>query len=63
MLVWFPNLGKENVMVTSTARLVFKVRLSIENANRHVDKNTGCAIVKKTFIKIFGNKCQSITVM
>ena len=54
------NLGKDDVIVTETARLAFTITLNSEDANRTVVQNLGCAIVKKLTIKISGNEVMSI---
>ena len=60
MPVRFPNLGAHDVIVPGTARLAFKITLNSEDANRTVVQNLGRAIVKKTPIKISGNKVMSL---
>ena len=60
LLVRFPNLGKEDVIVPGTARLAFTITLNSEDANRTVVQNLGRAIVKKLTIKISGNEVMSI---
>ena len=60
LLVRFPNLGENDVVVPGTARLVFTITLTSEDANRTVVQNLGRAIVKKTTIKISGNEVMSI---
>ena len=59
LLVRFPNLGAHDVIVPGTARLAFRITLDSEDANRTVVQNLGCAIVKKTVIKISGNEVMS----
>ena len=60
LLVRFPNLGKDDVIVPGTARLAFTITLNSEDANRTVVQNLGRAIVKKLTIKISGNEVMSI---
>ena len=48
------------MIVPGTARLAFKITLNSEDANRSVIQNLGCAIVKKTIIKISSNKVMSL---
>ena len=60
LLVGFPNLGKDVVIVPGTARLAFKITLASEDAKRNVVQNLGRAIVKKLTIKISGNEVMSI---
>ena len=60
LLVRFPNLGAHNLIVPGTARLAFTISLTSTDANRTVVQNVGCAIVKKTTIKISGNEVLSI---
>ena len=58
LLVRFPNLGKDDVIVPGTARLAFA--FNSEDANRTMVQNLGRAIVKKLTIKISGNEVMSI---
>ena len=60
LLVRFPNLGKDDVIVPGTARLAFTIMLSSEDANRTMVQNLGRAIDKKSTIKISGNEVMSI---
>ena len=60
LLVRFPKLGKDDVIVPGTARLAFTITLNSEDANRTVGQNLGRAIVKKLTIKISGNELMSI---
>ena len=60
LLVRFPNLGKDDVIVPGTARLAFTFTLHSEDVNRTVVLSLGCAIVKKLAIKISGNKVTPI---
>ena len=60
LLVRFPNLGKDDMIVPGTARLAFTITLHSEDANRTVVQNLGRAIVKKLTIKVSGNEVMSI---
>ena len=56
LLVWFPNLSNDDVIVPPTARLAFTIELNSKDANATVYQNLGRAIVKKTTIKISDNE-------
>ena len=60
LLVRFPNLGANDVIVPGTARLSFTISLDSIDANRTVVQNLGRAVVKKLTIKISGNEVMSI---
>ena len=60
LLVRFPNLSNNDVIVPRTARLAFTIDLKSKDANVTVYQNLGRAIVKKTTIKISGNEVMSI---
>ena len=60
LLVRFPNLGKDDVIVPGTARMAFTITPNSEDANRTVVQNLDRAIVKKLTIKISGNEVMSI---
>jgi hypothetical protein len=60
LLVRFPNLGTNDVIVPGTARLAFTIDLDSTDTNRTVVQNLGRAIVKKTTIKVSGNEVMSI---
>ena len=47
LLVRFPNLDKNDVIVLRTARLVFTVALTSKDPNATVYQNLGRAIIKK----------------
>ena len=47
LLVRFPSLGTDDVIVPRTARLVLTIALDSEDANRTVVQNLCCAIVKE----------------
>ena len=60
LLVRFPNLSTNDVIVPRTARLAFTIELTSKDPNATVYQNLGRAIVKKTTIKISGNEVMSI---
>ena len=60
LLVRFPNLGTNDVIVPGTARLAFTIALASPDANRTLVQNIGRAAVKKTTIRISGNEVMSI---
>ena len=60
LLIQFPNLGKDDVIVPGTARLAFTILLNSNDANRTVVQNLGRAIMKKTTIKVSSNEVMSI---
>ena len=60
LLVRFPNLSTNDVIVPQTARLAFTIELTSKDPNATVYQNLGRAIVKKTTIKINGNEVMSI---
>ena len=60
LLVRFPNLGSNNVVVPGSARLAFTISLTSTDANRTLVQNIGRAAVKKLTIKISGNEVMSI---
>ena len=60
LLVRFPNLTTNDVIVPRTACLVFTIELTSKDPNVTVYQNLGRAIVKKTTIKISGNEVMSI---
>ena len=60
LLVRFPNLSTNDVIVPRTARLAFTIELTSNDPNATVYQNLGRAIVKKTTIKISGNEVMSI---
>ena len=60
LIVRFPNLGANDVIVPGTARLAFTIALTSPDANRTIVQNIGRAVVKKTTIKISGNEVLSI---
>ena len=60
LLVRFPNLGDQDVIVPGTARLAFTISLDSTDANRTVVRNLGRTVVKKTTIRISGNEIMSV---
>ena len=60
LLVRFPNLGTNDVIVPRNARLAFTIELTSKYPNATVYQNLGRAIVKKTTIKISGNEVMTI---
>ena len=60
LLVRFPNLGDQDVIVPGTARLAFTISLDSTDANRTVVQNLGRAVVRKTTIRISGNEIMSV---
>ena len=60
LLVRFPNLGCNDVVVPGSARLAFTISLTSTDANRTLIQNIGRAVVKKLTIKIYGNEVMSI---
>ena len=60
LLVRFPNLGADDVIVPGTARLAFTISLSSTDANRTLVQNIGRAICKRVTIRFSGNEIMSI---
>ena len=61
LLVRFPNLGSNDVIVPGTTRLAFEIDInSTDDDNATIYQNIGRAIVKKTTIRISGNEIMSI---
>ena len=61
LLVRFPNLSNNDVIVPRTVRLAFEIELvSSKDANKTIYQNIGRAIIKKTTIRISGNEVMSI---
>ena len=61
MLVRFPNLGSNDVIVPGTAKLSFDIELtSTVDAKRALVSNIGRAIVKKLAVKFEGNEILSV---
>ena len=61
LLVRFPNLGNDDVIIPGMVNLHFNVELtSTADPNRTLVSNIGRAIVKKLAIKFEGNEILSI---
>ena len=61
LLVRFPNLGSDDVIVPGTANLSFNIELSSPaDPNRTLVSNIGRAIVKKLAVKFEGNEITSV---
>ena len=61
LLVRFPNLSNNDVIVPGTVRLAFEIELvSSKDADKTIYQNIGRAIIKETTIRISGNDVMSI---
>ena len=61
LLVRFPNLGSDDVIITGTVKLSYNVELtSAIDVNRTLVSNIGRAIVKKLAVKFEGNEIMSV---
>ena len=61
LLVRFPNLGSDDVIIPGLANLSFNIELySTVDANRTLVSNIGRAIIKKLAVKFEGNEILSI---
>ena len=61
LLVRFPNLGRDDVIIPRTANLHFNIELtSTADPNRTLVSNIGRAIIKKLAVKYEGNEMLSI---
>ena len=61
LLVRFPNLGSDDVIIQGTANLSFNIELtSAVDPNRTLVSNIGRAIVKKLAVKFEGNEILSM---
>ena len=60
LLVRFPHLSDNDVIVPQSARLAFTIELQGKDPNATVYQNFGRAIIKKTTIRISGNEVMSI---
>ena len=61
MLVKFPNLGSDDVIISGTANLSFNIELtSTAGLKRTLVSNIGRAIIKKLAVKFEGNEIMSI---
>ena len=61
LLVRFPNLGSNDIIILGTANLSFNIELSsTADANRTLVSNIGRAIIKKLAVKFEGNEIMSV---
>ena len=61
LLVRFPNLGIDDIIIPGTANLSFNIKLSSTiDANRTLVSNIGRAIIKKLAVKFEGSEILSI---
>ena len=60
LLVRFPNLSSNDVIVPGTVRLAFEIELTSKDVNATIFPNIGRAIIKKTTNRISGNEVMSI---
>ena len=61
LLVRFPNLGNDDVIISGTTNLPFNIELSSTvDANRTLVSNIGRAIIRKLAVKFEGNEIMSI---
>ena len=61
LLVRFPNLGGDDIIIPGTANLSFNIELtSTVDANRTLVSNTGRTIIKKLAAKFEGNEIMSV---
>ena len=61
LLVRFPNLGSDDVIIPGMANLSFNIELSSTvDANRTLVSNIGRAIIKKLAVKFEGNEILSV---
>ena len=61
LLVRFPNLGNDNIIIPGMAHLSFNIELtSTTDLNRTLVSNIGRAIIKKLAVKFEGNEILSI---
>ena len=61
MLVRFPNLGSDDIIIPGTVNLSFNAELtSTVDANRTLVSNIGRAIMKKLAVKFEGNEIMSV---
>ena len=61
LLVRFPNLGSDNVIIPGTAKLSFNVELtSAIDEDRTLVSNIGRAIIKRLAVKFEGNEIMSV---
>ena len=61
LLVRFPNLGSDDIIIPGTANFSFNIELtSAVDANRTLVSNIGRAIIKKLAVKFEGNEIVSV---
>ena len=61
LLVRFPNLGSDDVIIPGMANLSFNIELtSTVDANRTLVSNIGRAIIKKLAVKFEGNEIMRV---
>ena len=61
LLVRFPNLGSDDVIIPGTANLSFNIELTFTiDANRTLVSNVGRAIIKKLAVKFEGSEIMSV---
>ena len=61
LLVRFPNLGSDDVIIPGTTNISFNVELtSTSDPNRTLVSNVGRAIIKKLAVKFEGNEIMSM---
>ena len=61
LLVRFPNLGSDDVIIPGTMKLSFNVELtSTSDPNRTLVSNIGMAIIKKLAVKFEGNEIMNV---
>ena len=61
LLVRFPNIGSDDVIIPGTSNLSFNIELtSAVDANRTLVSNIGRAIIKKLAVKFEGNEIMSV---
>ena len=61
LLVRFPNLGSDDIIIPGMAKLIFNVELtSAIDVNRTLVSNIGRAIIKKLAVKFEGNEIMSV---
>ena len=64
LLVRFPNLGSDDVIIPGTVNLSFNIELSSAvDTNRTLVSNIGRAIIKKLAVKFEGNEIMSVDVL
>ena len=61
LLVLFPNLSNNDVIVLRSVRFAFEFELTSKDANATIYQNLGRVIVKKRTIRISGNELMSMS--